>query len=211
GAARDGVVQMRADVVGAYDGLPADSPWRSLCRLVEGTSYHLTGDRDTAQTLLEEGSRRGGAEAPHVQTLCLAQLALISLDESDQERASARADLAIAEVAHFALAEYPTSGLVFAVAALVRARAGRTQDASADLRKATELMSSLSEMTPSYEAEIRVVVARTLLLLDDVPGARAQLAQAARYLRQADDAVVIREWIERAWEEVDTAGSVVGR
>ena len=29
GAARDGVVQMRADVVGAYEGLPADSPWRS--------------------------------------------------------------------------------------------------------------------------------------------------------------------------------------
>ena len=211
GAARDGVVQMRADVVGAYEGLPADSPWRSLCRLIEGVSYHLAGDRNTARTLLEEGSRRGGAAAPHVQTLCLAQLALISLDESDHEQAYTSAELAMAEVAHFAVADYPTSGLVFAVAALVRARSGRTQDASADLRQATELMSSLSEMTPWYEAEIRVVVARTLLLLDDVPGARAQLAHAARYLRQADDAVVIREWIETAWDEIDTAGSVVGR
>ena len=42
-------------------------------------------------------------------------------------------------------------------------------------------------------------------------GARAQLAQAARYLQAVDDAVVIREWIEAAWAEIDTAGSVVGR
>ena len=98
GAARDGVVQMRADVVGAYEGLPADSPWRSLCRLIEGVSYHLAGDRNTARTLLEEGSRRGGAAAPHVQTLCLAQLALISLDESDHEQAYTSAELAMAEV-----------------------------------------------------------------------------------------------------------------
>ena len=59
---------------------------------------------------------------------------------------------------------------------------------------------------------MRVVTARALLLLDDVPAARAQLAQAARYLHRTPDAtVVIREWIERAWAEIDTARSVVGR
>ena len=124
GAARDGVVQMRADVVDAYDLLPADSPWRSVCRLLEGTSHLLTGDRQTARTLLEEGSRRGEAAAPQVQTLCLAQLALISLDESDHEQACISVEVAMAEVTHFAVADYPSSGLVFAVAALVRARFG---------------------------------------------------------------------------------------
>ncbi len=142
GAARDGVVQMRADVVDAYDLLAGRQPVAvAVPPDSRGTSYHLTGDRQTARTLLEEGSRRGGAAAPHVQTLCLAQLALISLDESDHEQAYTSAELAMAEVTHFAVADYPTSGLVFAVAALVRARSGRTRDASADLRKATELMS----------------------------------------------------------------------
>ena len=142
GAARDGVVQMRADVVGAYEGLPADSPWRSLCRLIEGVSYHLTGDRNTARTLLEEGSRRGGARGtaradPLSRPARAGQPRRVRPGAGLHERRAGDGG-----GGHFAVADYPTSGLVFAVAgALVRARSGRTQDASADLRKATELMS----------------------------------------------------------------------
>ncbi len=42
-----------------------------------------------------------------------------------------------------------------------------------------------------------------MLLLDDIPAARAHLAQAARHLQRCPDATVIRDWIERAWEEID--------
>src|ERR1044072_1101757 len=35
GAARDGVVPMRADAVAAFDLLPPENPWASLCRLLE--------------------------------------------------------------------------------------------------------------------------------------------------------------------------------
>ena len=211
GAARDGVAQMGADVAGIYELLPGDSPWRSVCRLIEGTSQQLVGELERAQTLLEEGSRRGEASAPHIQTLCLAQLALIALDNDDQARADALAEEAIAQVRHFGLTEYPSSSLVFAVAALSRARTANTADATRDLRKATELTSELNDLSPWYEAEVRVVAARALLLLDDVPAARAHLAQAARYLHRTPDATVIRGWIERAWAEIDTARSVVGR
>jgi LuxR family maltose regulon positive regulatory protein len=211
GAARDGVAQMGADVAGIYELLPGDSPWRSVCRLIEGTSHQLAGELERAQTLLEEGSRRGEASAPHIQTLCLAQLALIALDNDDQERADALAEEAIDQVRHFGLAEYPSSSLIFAVAALSRARNGSAADATRDLRKATELTSELNDLSPWYEAEVRVVAARALLLLDDVPAARAHLAQAARYLHRTPDATVIRGWIERAWAEIDTARSVVGR
>jgi LuxR family maltose regulon positive regulatory protein len=211
GAARDGVAQMGAEVAGIYELLPGDSPWRSACRLIEGTSQHLLGELEPAQKLLEEGSRRGGATAPHIQTLCLAQLALIALDNGDQGRADALAEEAIAEVHHFGLTDYPSSSLIFAVAALSRARTGSTADATRDLRKATELTAELNDLSPWYEAEVRVVAARALLLLDDLPAARAHLAQAARFLHRTADATVIRGWIEQAWAEIDTAGSVVGR
>ena len=58
---------------------------------------------------------------------------------------------------------------------------------------------------------MRVVAARALVLLDDLPAARAHLAQAARHLQRCADATVIRGWIERAWEEIDAASSVAGR
>jgi LuxR family maltose regulon positive regulatory protein len=211
GAARNGVKQMREDVAGTYALLPEDSPWRSLCRMLEGTSYHLTGDLEGAERLLEEGARRGRTGAPHIQTLCLAQLALVALDESDQARAVELAERAIADVVHFGLDDYPTSALVFGVAALSRAHQGRSAEASRYLRKAEELTAAMNEMSSWYEAEVRVVGARTRLLLDDVPGARAQLSAAARHLQQTPDATVIRTWIERAWAEIDTASSVVGR
>jgi LuxR family maltose regulon positive regulatory protein len=211
GAAHDGVLQMGKDVAGTYDLLAEDSPWRSLCRLLEGVSHHLSGDLQTARTLLEEGSRRGEATAPHIQTLCLAQLALVALDDSDQARAAALAEQAIEEVGTFGLDDYPTSALVFAVAALSRARTGRTRDATDDLRKAAGLTADLNDMSPWYEAEVRVVAARALLYLDDLPAARAHLAQAARYLQRSGDATVIRGWIERAWEEIDAARSIAGR
>ena len=64
GAARDGVARMGEDAAGVFELLPGDSPWRSLCRLIEGTSLQLRGEAEAGQRLLEEGSRRGGATAP---------------------------------------------------------------------------------------------------------------------------------------------------
>ena len=63
-AANDGVVQMERDVAGIFDLLPGDSPWLSLCRLIEGTSFLLTGGTERARKALEEGVRRGGRPRP---------------------------------------------------------------------------------------------------------------------------------------------------
>ena len=211
GAARDGVVRMGNDVAGVYELLPTDSPWRSLCRLLEGVSHHLSGQREHARPLLEEGARRGSTTAPNVQTLCLAQLALIALDEEDLDGADALADQALATTDHFGLDNYPTEALVFAVAALVRSGSGRAEDATDDVKAAGTLLAKLSDFSPWYEAETRIVLARALLLLDDVAGARARLAEAGRYLRQTPDATVLREWLERAWRDGDAVRAVTGR
>ena len=208
GAATEGVVRMSEDSARAYAELTEDSPWRSLCRLVEGVGYHLAGDTRGAREALEEGARRGAAAAPHVQTLCLAQLALLALDEGDLDGAGDMAERSLAIADRHGLNEYPTSALLFAVGALVRARQGRAADARRDVTRAGGLLETLSDFTPWYESEARVALARALALLDDIPGARAQLADAGRFTARVPDAPVLAEWSRLAWREADPAVAV---
>ena len=37
GSARDGVARMRADAVSAFELMPEETPWRGLCKLIEGS------------------------------------------------------------------------------------------------------------------------------------------------------------------------------
>ena len=211
GAARAGVGSMKADVQAVYGTLPIDSPWRSLCRLIEGAALHLTGERDDARVVLEDGARIGGLPMPSVQSLCRAQLALLSLDEGDLGEAERQAALSVAETDHYGLGDYPTQALVFAAAALVRARRGRVEPAIADARSTVRLMSALPGLSPWYEAETRITLARALLVLDDVSAARTHLIAAGRYLRKVGDADVLREWFDQASAEIASAGSLAGR
>ena len=57
-----------------------------------------------------------------------------------------------------------------------------------DAQAAADLTARLHDLSPWYEAEARIVLARTHLQLDDVAGARAWLAEAGRYLKRTPDA-----------------------
>jgi LuxR family maltose regulon positive regulatory protein len=85
----------------------------------------------------------------------------------------------------------------------VRAHRDRVEDAQADRRRATELLTTLVDYVPWYDIETRVVLARAALRLGDVTGTRTVLAEAARILARSRDAVVLREWIDGLWSQVD--------
>ncbi len=211
GAARDGAMQMRKDVQAGIEQLTADSPWRALCHLIDGVSHHLCGDREGARRPLEDGVRAGTSGTPSVETLCRAQLSLLAVDEGDLGEAERQSQIALAQVDHYGLSDHPTQALVFAVSAYIRARRGRAAAAATDAKTAVRLQSGLHEMTPWYEAETHITLARALLQLDDGNAARSHLGSAGRYLRKVDDALVLREWLDTAWAEAETAESVVGR
>jgi LuxR family maltose regulon positive regulatory protein len=175
-----------------------DSRWRPICSLLEGIAHHLTGDLDAAEKLLEDGARRGAAAAPNVQVLCLAQLALMAAERDDWDGAADLCARARAQVAHFNLAAYPTTALVFAVSARVRAQLGRVGDAGADVREARRLLAGLGDFAPWYEAEARTALARALLRLGDLPAARDLIAEARRYARRMADAPALGEWLDDA-------------
>jgi LuxR family transcriptional regulator, maltose regulon positive regulatory protein len=203
--APDGIGQMREDATRAYELSPDDSPWRSICCLLVGAARHLSGDRGGARGWLEEGARRGAVGAPSIQALCLAQLALVAIEESDWINATSHALRARSQAERFGLGEYPTAALVFAVSASVWAQAGRVDEAKVDARRATDLASRLTDFAFWYEIEVHVSLARAALRLSDVLGARGHMAVASGLLRRSPDAAVLGEWMEEPWARLDAA------
>jgi LuxR family transcriptional regulator, maltose regulon positive regulatory protein len=204
-AGTEGIARMLEDADSAYQLFPEDDPWRSLCCLLIGTAQHLNGGRDRAFAWLEEGARRGAVQAPTIQALCLAQLAILAVDERDWANANAYAMRARGQIERFGALDYPTSGLVLAVASAAHAQAGRVDEATIDARRASVLAARLVDFAPWYEVEIRIVLARTALRLSDVAGVRSQLGEVSRLLRHFPDATVLHEWTEDLWLRADSA------
>jgi LuxR family maltose regulon positive regulatory protein len=189
----------RAQALESHD----DGPGRPLARLLEGIACHLLGDRDRAQSLLQEGSRVAAVGAPSIHALCLAQLALIALEQDDWPRGAELAGRARAQVERFRLGEYPMMSLVFAVAALTQAQRGRVDAANDDRGAATRLLERLDDFMPWYLAEVNIVLARATLRLSDVAGARAFISAAEQASDATPESPVLDLWLEDAAAQVE--------
>ena len=205
---------------GLYEGLVAaeqaraaldeGNPWLSLVCLIAGTAYLFGGETERAQVALQEGASRGGQAVPTIRMLSLAQLMLLALEEGNETAAWEYEEQASAGVERHGLGELPTQSLVISASALVRARRGRVADAIVGVRHATALLASLTGMAPWYEGEVRVVLARAMLQVDDAAGARRQLDDAERYVR-ATDAPRLTEMYDAARATLDGPGAGAGR
>jgi LuxR family maltose regulon positive regulatory protein len=212
---RRGLQRMAQDAARAGELDLDDGPWRSFACLLEGTARQLLGERDRARRCLEEGVRLSGPgrrAAPLVEALCLAQLALLALEQEDWEHGAALAERARERVAGAPLCEDPSCALVFAVAAFVYAHRGPADAARRDAASARRLLAALADAVPAYDAQVRIVLARAELRLSDAARARALLAEASRMLRREPSAVVLRRWMDDAWARADAfaAGAVHG-
>jgi LuxR family maltose regulon positive regulatory protein len=205
--ARDGVEAIAERTGPAAAILPDDSPWMSMCRLIEGVGLHLRGLRAEAREKLVDGARRGAVGAPNVQVLCLSQMALLAIEEDDWTLAEMLASQARAQVDRSGLGDYPIMALTLAISALVRSRTGRIEEAAADLRRASQLLEQLEEFAPWYVAETWVALARAAARLDDAPAAKRMLAEATRALQQTPDAVVLGEWIGATARAIETVSA----
>jgi LuxR family maltose regulon positive regulatory protein len=130
------LAQMGRDAARASALAPEHDESRSFSHLLVGVSHQLAGDRPRARAALDDGARSSAVAAPHVQALCLAQLALLEIDEADWDVAAILTERARARVEGCGLAEYPIVALIYAVSALTRSHGGRVADAERDLRTA---------------------------------------------------------------------------
>jgi LuxR family maltose regulon positive regulatory protein len=204
---RHGVTPMGVHAARAYAREDADSPWRSICLLLQGVAEHLTGDRAHARLHLENGIHRSSVVAPPVEMLCLSQLAMITIEEGDWDRGCDLIARAVRQIERHDLASYPASALTFAVSADVSSHVGRVDEGKRDARRAAHLLPHVGEFIPWFEAETRIMLARAALRLADVGAARTLLAEASQLARRVPDAVLFPGWLDETWGLVDSAAS----
>ena len=202
---RSGVGDMGAEAERAGELLGDGSPWRPLCLLLQGVAEQLAGNLAAARGRLEEAAHLAAAQAPLVQAICLAQLALLAMADDDIERASVLAGRARAQVGRCELDDSPAVALVYAVSAELRARLGRMSEAAAELRQGLRLLSRITDPSPWYEAECRLIAARATLRLSGPKAAREFLDQAAGTARRLPDAPVLHAWLDQASADIELA------
>jgi len=181
----------------------ADSAWRPIYLFLHGTALHLGGDRTAGERLLAEAASLSAVTAPSVMSMCLAQAAMIAIEQRDWEAAADLTDRAGNVIAERGLESYPVSALAFAASAAVRAHEGRADEAKHDLRRGTDLLAALGDFIPWYGAEARILLAYASLRLADISGARTLLAEASRLARRTEGAVIFQQWFDDAWSYMD--------
>jgi LuxR family transcriptional regulator, maltose regulon positive regulatory protein len=188
----------------AFELEPEHGPWRPYCYLFGGVAEHLIGEHRSASGKLEHGMALSLANAPSVASLCLAQLAMIAIEQEDWTAAVELAERAQRTVDRAGLGDSPISALVFAASAATLAHGGRIDEAKRDLRRATDLLTELGDFISWYGAEARIMLARAALGLADTVKARTLLAEASRLGRRTPDAVIFKRCFEQAWAHIDT-------
>ena len=205
-----GLARMGRDAARACAPASEHDESRSLSRLLVGASRQLAGDRPRARAALDDGARSSAVAAPHVQALCLAQLALLEIDGDDWDAAAILTERARSRVEKCGLADYPILALVYAVSALTRSHTGPVGDADRDLRTASRLVDRFVDFIPWYEAETRITLARASLGLSDVAGARSLIAEAARLVRRSPESPTLSAWVTEACSQLEAATGSAG-
>ncbi len=182
-----GAAAMADDARRARAGLPAGSPWRPFCDLLEGVASDVGGDAAGARTLLREACDEAGMELPAVTMLAHTWRAVMDARRGD--RASCRLHAARAQegMAHSGLAGYPSSALLHAVRSLEAAQRELPDRARAAAGRARLLMAGNAELMPWFAVMTRLVLARSAVLTGDREGARGLAHEAAAVLSGTPD------------------------
>jgi LuxR family transcriptional regulator, maltose regulon positive regulatory protein len=192
----NGVLQVCKDAERASELHTIEAPWQAPCYLYRGVSSHLTGHPGRALPLLQEGAHRGAVVSPLIQVLSLAQLCLIAAEDGDWDRASRLIAQAREQVARCGLSDYPSMVIAFAASAFVRSHQGQLDRAHTDVAIAERLLGVLTNFPPWYEVEVRLVLSRACVRLDDLDGGRVLLDEASRFLERTPDAIILGEWLK---------------
>ncbi len=178
----DGIVR-NTEIVRASAG-PLQGPWWGLATGVQGTAMSHMGRWPEARRLLREAAVALG-NLPGAQAVCHAHLALVDLEAGDRAAALGHSDDARRIADRHDLRDLVPVLILYAVDALVAARAGLAERAWEDIRVARRSLARLGEVSPRTGISAHILLARAHLVLQDGSGARAEARSAARLYRDA--------------------------
>jgi LuxR family maltose regulon positive regulatory protein len=177
--AKSGAGQMSADAdLAVADS--GDDAWRCLACHLAGVARWLLGDRVGARRWLDEGEQLSHLlDVPSVEAQCIAQQAVLALEEEDWAAADSLAFRAMALVERFGLQDDVTMATAFVAFASASARRGERQSSEQAVRTARRLLArSPTEFAPWMRVESRMLLGRVHLLLGDPVTARELLREA---------------------------------
>ncbi len=209
-AGGEGLTSTRDDAARAFELDRPDSPFRPLARHLEGSALRLLGDRQLARERLEDGVRLAGVLMPSIHAHCLAQLAMLAIEEGALSESASRVDQALRVVERYSLGERPAMALVFAAAALSHARRGQSADARSASKHGLWLLEKLVDIGPCMIADAGLSFARTALLLGDVGAARMLVREAHGILARNPDSGVLPERLREVDRMTDASTVPVG-
>ena len=204
----EGVERMADDVQVALELTPDDSPNRAMALQLSGVASLLRDDIDAADAAFadaaEAGEHLGAAESVAV---ALAERSIVAMERGDWTEAESFALEGRSFVEAHRLDDYPTSALIYAVAARVSLHLGRSTDATEDLVHAQRLRPQLMHSVPWLAVQVRLELARAYLALADPAGARTMLRETEELFRRSPDLGVLGGLMTELTSKVEEAPS----
>ena len=183
-----GVARMRADAELALELLPPGSRGRPHALVLLGVSRLLAGEVDQADDLFADAVEAGLAlETAEEVAAAIGERAAIAIGRDAWVQAEELANQALASIGRSRMENYPTSALVYAVAARVALRRGEAPRANELLSRAQRLRPQLTYAMPWIAVQTRLELARAYLTMADAGGAETILREIDGLLRRQPD------------------------
>jgi LuxR family maltose regulon positive regulatory protein len=187
----------------------AGGPYRALACLLDGAASRVLGDTTHARARLQEGMHLGSVYLPAAAAHSAAQLALLDADDGNWSTAATMVDRALDVVDQFGLDERPIMSEVFAVAAFVHARQGRS-DVKDLAKRGTWLVSMVRGVATFVAVDARILLARALTAIGETGTARTLVAEAQSLLRAYPDPARLPEQLAEVTALLDAAEVPLG-
>jgi LuxR family maltose regulon positive regulatory protein len=190
---RHGVERMEADARQALAELAPSSFWRPTALELLGVSLLFAGDLENAEeVLVETADEAAGSGAIYAGVIAHSELALLSLDRDDVERAESELAAARALLENQPIEEYVPAVIYLAAAARVALAHGQAATARSLLVRAMRMRPQLTHAIPWFGVQTRIELARAHLAIGDVEGARTLSREASDVIRQRPELGTLR-------------------
>ena len=191
-----GVSGMRSAAQRAVELESANSPWRAVALERLGVAEALEGQFANARIALIEAVQRSGGENS-TAAFSLAYLALVSLQEGDEEAALNFAQRSHAIADRPGLAKFMPSIATYSVIANLLSRRGDLEETALAVDRAKELLPKVSEVSWWQMIVTRILLAPALVSLGRGEEAATLLDEAGALLVVHGDAGQLPEWHDK--------------